>query len=65
MQHLAATPAGHEIIADAEVTKIDGRRIEFDVTARDEVEYIGKGTHQRVVVDLSRLAARLDSKKQL
>jgi fluoroacetyl-CoA thioesterase len=35
VKHLAATPAGHRIVAEAEVTKIDGRRIEFAVSARD------------------------------
>ena len=36
MQHLAATPVGHEVTAQAEVTKVDGRQIEFQVSARDE-----------------------------
>ena len=45
IKHLAATPAGHRVTAEATVTKVDGRRIEFDVSARDEIEEIGKGTH--------------------
>ncbi|MBV9262664.1 MAG: thioesterase, partial [Pseudolabrys sp.] len=61
--HLAATPAGHRIIAEAVVTKVEGRRIWFNVSARDEIEEIGDGTHERMVVDLQRLAARLDAKK--
>jgi len=40
------------------------RRIEFDVTARDEIEEIGNGTHERMVVDLGRLAQRLEAKKR-
>ena len=64
VQHLAATPAGHQITADAVVTKVDGRRIEFDVSARDETEEIGKGTHERMVVDLARLDKRLAAKKR-
>src|SRR6059036_927633 len=35
VRHLAATPAGHEVSAEAEVTRVDGRRVEFDVKARD------------------------------
>ena len=62
--HLAATPVGHRVTAEAIVTKVDGRRIEFDVTARDEIEEIGNGTHERMVVDLARLAQRLEAKKQ-
>lgn len=62
VRHLAATPAGHAVTAEAVVTKVDGRRLEFDVTARDEIEEIGKGTHERMVVDLARIAKKLDSK---
>jgi predicted thioesterase len=63
VHHLAATPVGHQIKAQAEVTKVDGRRIEFKVSARDETEEIGTGTHERMVVDLARLGARLAAKK--
>ena len=63
IRHLAATPVGHQVTAEAVVTKVDGRRLEFDVTARDEIEEIGKGTHERMVVDLGRIAKKLDSKK--
>jgi fluoroacetyl-CoA thioesterase len=62
VRHLAATPIGHRIIADAEVTKVDGRRIEFKVSARDEIEEIGNGTHERMVVDMGRLDQRLNAK---
>jgi fluoroacetyl-CoA thioesterase len=62
IRHSAATPAGQHVTAEAEVTKVDGRRIEFKVSARDEAEEIGVGTHERVVVDLSRLAKRLETK---
>src|SRR5690349_23496398 len=62
IRHLAATPVGHRVTAEAVVTKVDGRRIEFKVTARDEVEEIGNGTHERMVVDLPRLHQRLNVK---
>jgi fluoroacetyl-CoA thioesterase len=62
IRHLAATPVGQHVTAEAEVTALDGRRIVFAVTARDEVEEIGRGTHERMVVDLRRLTQRLDAK---
>jgi fluoroacetyl-CoA thioesterase len=62
IRHLAATPVGQHVTAEAEVTEVDGRRIVFAVTARDEVEEIGKGIHERMVVDLRRLTQRLDAK---
>jgi fluoroacetyl-CoA thioesterase len=62
VRHLAATPVGHQITAAATVTKVEGRKIWFDVTARDETEEIGSGTHERMVVDMKRLNARLEQK---
>lgn len=62
VRHLAATPVGHEVRADAQVTKVEGRRIWFTVSARDETEEIGRGTHERMVVDLARIARRLAAK---
>jgi fluoroacetyl-CoA thioesterase len=64
VRHLAATPVGHLVRAQAEVTKVEGRRIAFTVTARDETEEIGSGTHERMVIDLSRLDARLAAKRR-
>jgi fluoroacetyl-CoA thioesterase len=64
VRHLAATPVGHRVTAQAEVTKVDGRRIEFNVSARDEIEEIGSGTHERMVVDMARLTQRLQDKKR-
>lgn len=60
--HIAATPVGQRVTAEAEVTRVEGRRIFFAVTARDEVEEIGAGIHERAVIDLERLAKRLAAK---
>jgi fluoroacetyl-CoA thioesterase len=62
VQHLAATPAGHTVRAEAEVTAFDGKRIEFKVSARDEIEEIGRGTHRRAVIDLASFNERLARK---
>jgi fluoroacetyl-CoA thioesterase len=64
VRHLAATPVGHEVTAEAEVTGVDGRRVAFNVKARDEKEEIGRGTHERMVVDLRRLHERLSAKSK-
>jgi fluoroacetyl-CoA thioesterase len=62
VRHLAATPVGHQVTATAEVTKVDGRRIEFNVSARDETEEIGAGTHERMLVELARVNKKLATK---
>jgi predicted thioesterase len=65
VEHLAATPVGMEVVATSELVEIDGRRLVFKVEARDEQELIGRGTHERFIVDgerfLSRAAAKLKS----
>jgi fluoroacetyl-CoA thioesterase len=64
VRHLAATPVSHQVRAEAEVVKVDGKRIEFKVSARDETEEIGVGTHQRVVIDLAAFNERLAKKSR-
>jgi fluoroacetyl-CoA thioesterase len=63
IRHLAPTPVGARVVGEAEVTGVDGRRIQFTVRATDDTEEIGTGTHERVIVDLARLARRLDAKR--
>jgi fluoroacetyl-CoA thioesterase len=62
VRHLAATPAGQRVTGEAKVTRVDGRRIEFSIRATHGNEEIGVGTHERVVVQLSKLAERMKAK---
>ena len=61
--HLAPTPVGASVVAEAEVMRVDGRRVEFSVRAMDDTEEIGAGTHERVIIDVARLMRRLDAKR--
>ncbi|MCC6177877.1 MAG: thioesterase family protein [Chloroflexi bacterium] len=58
VKHLAPTPLGLSVTARAELVAVDGRRLTFQVSALDEVEQVASGTHERVIVDLSRFNAR-------
>jgi fluoroacetyl-CoA thioesterase len=60
--HVAATPVGLRVTATAEVERVEGRTITFRVEARDNVDVIGGGTHQRVVVSVARFDERVQSK---
>jgi len=62
--HLAATPVGRKVSAEAQVTRVEGRRIEFVVRAFDGAEEIGAGTHQRSVIDTARFNERLAAKSR-
>jgi len=63
VRHLAATPVGHTVRAEAEVTRVDGKRIAFKVSARDEIEEIGAGTHRRTLIKLGSFNERLAAKR--
>jgi predicted thioesterase len=62
--HTAATPPGHRARAEAELTKVEGRRLEFSVRAFDDVEQIGSGSHRRAVVDAAKFNDRLKAKQK-
>src|ERR1700676_4035315 len=64
VSHTAATPPGHRARAEAEVTKVEGRRLEFAVRAFDDVEQIGSGTHRLAVIDAAKFNDRLKPKQK-
>ena len=51
IEHIAATPVGLEVRAEATVTAVEGKAITFEINAYDEAGQIGKGTHKRVIVN--------------
>ena len=59
VRHLAATPVGRLVSGEAEVTKIEGRQIEFAVRATEGAKEIGVGLHSRVVIDVAKFTQRL------
>ncbi|PJF29036.1 MAG: thioesterase [Phototrophicales bacterium] len=62
-KHLAATPIGKRVRAEAEVIGVDKRRVMFVIQAWDEHELIGEATHTRFIIDLDRYIQRLNEKK--
>jgi predicted thioesterase len=65
VSHTAATPVGMKVTATARVTAVEGRTVRFALEARDEVEMIGSGTHERVVVSVSRFDERVQAKRRV
>ena len=61
--HRAATPTGLTVRAIAEVTAVDGRAISLKVTAYDEREEIGAGTHTRFAVAVEKFMAKAEGKR--
>ncbi len=62
--HLAPTLLGMEATITVTVTEVDGNKITFGIEARDPVETICKGNHQRFIVDLDITRERLRKKAE-
>lgn len=63
VQHTAPTPAGMLVTTRAELTDVDGRVLNFHVTATDDNEQVGHGTHKRAIIDVARFRARVAEKQ--
>ena len=57
--HLKPSKIGDVVRAEAEVTKVDGKKIEFKVAAYLGETLLGEGTHLRFVVDREKFMSRL------
>lgn len=64
VSHDSATPVGMKVWAEAEVTAVEGRKLTYTVTAFDEAGLIGKGEHQRFIIQADRFLAKAQSKKE-
>ncbi len=60
--HEAATPAGMEVSATVRLVEIDGKKTVWEVVARDEVEVIARGRHERFAVNFEKFSARVAAK---
>jgi fluoroacetyl-CoA thioesterase len=62
VSHLAATPPGMTVTVDVKLTRVEGRKLSFAVTAHDGADKISEGTHERFVIDRDRFAAKVADK---
>lgn len=62
VSHLAATPEGMKVRVSVELEQIDRRMLGFRVEAYDETGLIGKGTHQRAIIDVERFMKKVQDK---
>ena len=63
VQHLAATPIGMTVTAKTELVEVDRRKLVFSAEVYDESGLIGKGTHERFLVDNEKFQAKADAKR--
>ena len=63
VRHLAPTPLGGKVKVVSEVILVEGKLVTFAVQAWDDVEKIGDGQHQRMVIDIARFLKRVSAKQ--
>ncbi|BDF68092.1 thioesterase family protein [Pseudoflavonifractor phocaeensis] len=64
ISHDSATPIGLKVWAKAQLTAVDGRALTFSVTAYDEAGPIGKGVHQRFIIQNEKFMGKALKKKE-
>jgi fluoroacetyl-CoA thioesterase len=60
LDHLQPTPVGAEVLAEAVLEKIEGRRLTFNVSASDQRGLVAAGKVTRVVVDVEKFMGKCD-----
>ncbi len=60
--HISATPIGCSVVATAQITYFDDRRVEFKISASDNAGIIGEGTHTRFIINSEKFMAKTAQK---
>lgn len=64
VSHVSPTPLGLTVTCRAELTKAEGRRLYFKVSAFDEAGLIGEGTHERAVIQSESFMGKAEKKRK-
>ena len=62
VKHTAPTPLGMKVRAEVKIISVDGRKIIFEVISSDARGEIGRGTHERFIVDREKFQRKADAK---
>ena len=64
IDHLAATPLGHQVTCRARIIQFDDKTVWFRLEAYDEHELIARGFHKLRIVQVDRFSKRVHEKKK-
>ena len=62
IKHLAPTLLGMTVEITATVSAVEGRKVVFEISAKDDLDLISTGNHGRFVVDVNKTVERLKAK---
>lgn len=63
VNHLAATPEGMTVRAEAQLLEISGKRLTFAIEAFDDREKVGECRHERFIVNMPKFLAKVAAKR--
>ncbi|WP_378957175.1 thioesterase family protein [Pelosinus sp. sgz500959] len=63
--HEASTTLGMTVSVKATLTHVDGNKLSFDILAFDEVGEIGRGTHERIIVNAEQLIIKTSKRVEM
>jgi len=63
LDHVGATLLGMWVEITVTLTLVNGSAVSFDFTARDAVEEVARGKHNRFIVGIEKTAQRLQAKR--
>ena len=64
IKHTAPTPVGMEVTCESTLTEVDGRRLVFEVIARDAKGVVGEGKHERFIIQNEKFQAKANAKRE-
>ena len=62
VDHLSATPLGMEVTRESVLTAVEGRKLTFTLTVRDQAGEVGRGNHERFLVQNEKFQAKANAK---
>ena len=62
VDHVSASPIGCEVSCEVTLTEIDRKKLTFAVEVKDPAGVIGKGTHERFIVDAEKFQNKANGK---
>lgn len=62
VKHMAATPVGMKVRAEAELIEVDGKKLKFRIDAYDEKDKIGEGFHSRYIIHVDKFIQAAEAK---
>ncbi len=64
IKHLAPTPVGMKVWCETLLEEVEGRKLVFSIKAFDETGEIGKGNHERFIVEEEKFQSKAEKKKE-